>query len=90
MKNFFIVLLISSLSSFSTASTKTILVKSDPSGAEVLLNGYNVGKTPVEIKIDDKKYNFLSISFSGYKRQRVELKGIDKEIEVKLEKELSK
>jgi hypothetical protein len=47
-----------------------------------------VGKTPIEIKIDEKQYNFLSISKSGYKRQRVELKGINKEVEVKLEKEL--
>jgi hypothetical protein len=90
MKNFFIVLLISALSSFTVPATKTILVKSDPVGAEVILNGYFVGKTPVEIKIDEKQYNFLSISKSGYKRQRVELKGIDKEIEVKLEKEISK
>lgn len=88
MKNILIVLLISALSSFSGISTKLILVKSDPAGAEVLLNGYNVGKTPIEIRIDDKKYNFLSISMSGYKRQRVELKGIDKEVEVKLEKDL--
>jgi hypothetical protein len=90
MKNFFIVLLISALSSFTVPSAKTILVKSDPAGAEVILNGYFVGKTPVEIKIDEKQYNFLSISKYGYKRQRVELKGIDKEIEVKLEKEFSK
>lgn len=88
MRNIAILLLISLLSSFSSVSTKTILVKSDPTGAEVLLNGYNVGKTPVEIKIDDKKYNFISISKSGYKRQRVELKEVDKEIEVKLEKDL--
>jgi hypothetical protein len=90
MKNIFIVLLISALSSFVAPATKTITVKTDPAGAEVILNGYFVGKTPVEIKIDEKQYNFLSISKSGYKRQRVELKGIDKEIEVKLEKELSK
>jgi hypothetical protein len=88
MKNFFIVLLISALSSFTVPATKTILVKSDPVGAEVILNGYFVGKTPVEIKIDEKQYNFISVSKSGFKRQRVELKGVDKEIEVKLEKEL--
>ena len=88
MKNFVIVLLISALSSFVSPATKTVLVKSDPAGAEVILNGYFVSKTPVEIKIDEKQYNFLSISKSGYKRQRVELKGIDKEVEVKLEKEL--
>ena len=81
-------LLISALSSFVSPATKTVLVKSDPAGAEVILNGYFVGKTPLEIKMDEKQYNFLSISKSGYKRQRVELKGIDKEIEVKLEKEL--
>jgi hypothetical protein len=90
MKNFFIVLLISALSSFTVPATKTILVKSDPVGAEVILNGYFVGKTPVEIKIDEKQYNFISVSKSGFKRQRVELKGVDKEIEVKLEKEFSK
>jgi hypothetical protein len=90
MKNFFIVLLISALSSFTVPATKTILVKSDPVGAEVILNGYFVGKTPVEIKIDEKQYNFISVSKSGFKRQRVELKGVDKEIEVKLEKDLSK
>jgi hypothetical protein len=88
MKNFVIVLLISALSSFVAPATKTILVKTDPFGAEVILNGYFVGKTPIEIKIDEKQYNFLSISKSGYKRQRVELKGVNKEIEVKLEKEL--
>ena len=88
MKNYAIVLLISLLSSFTPSGTKTILVKSDPSGAEVILNGYFVGKTPIEIKLDEKQYNFLSISKSGYKRQRVELKGIGKEIEVKLEKDL--
>ena len=88
MKNFFIVLLISALSSFVAPATKTILVKTDPIGAEVILNGYYVGKTPIEIKIDEKQYNFISISKSGYKRQRVELKGIDKEVEVKLEKDL--
>ena len=90
MKSIAIVLLISLLTSFTPSATKTILVKSDPMGAEVILNGYFVGKTPVEIKIDEKQYNFISISKSGFKRQRVELKGIDKEIEVKLEKELSK
>lgn len=88
MKNFTIVLLISLLSSFTPSGTRTILVKSDPSSAEVILNGYFVGKTPIEIKIDEKQYNFLSISKSSYKSQRVELKGIDKEIEVKLEKDL--
>ena len=88
MKNFVIVLLISALSSFVAPATKTILVKTDPIGAEVILNGYFVGKTPIEIKTDEKQYNFLSISKSGYKRQRVELKGVNKEIEVKLEKEL--
>jgi PEGA domain len=90
MKNFFIVLLISALSSFVAPATKTITVKTDPAGAEVILNGYFAGKTPLEIKIDEKQYNFISVSKSGYKRQRVELKGIDKEIEVKLEKELAK
>jgi hypothetical protein len=88
MKNFVSVLLISALSSFTFPATKTILVKSDPTGAEVILNGYFVGKTPIEIKIDDKQYNFISITKSSYKRQRVELKGVDKEIVVKLEKEL--
>jgi len=88
MKNFVIVLLISALSSFVSPATKIVLVKSDPAGAEVILNGYNVGKTPVEIKIDEKQYNFISLSKSGYKRQRIELKGVGKEIEVKLEKDL--
>ena len=88
MKNLVIVLLISALSSFVAPATKTILVKSDPAGSEVILNGYFVGKTPIEIKIDEKQYNFISLSKSGYKRQRIELKGIDKEVEVKLEKDL--
>lgn len=88
MKNFVILLVISVLSAFVSPATKTILVKSDPTGAEVILNGYNVGKTPVEIKIEERQYNFISLSKSGYKRQRIELKGIGKEIEVKLEKDL--
>ena len=88
MKNIAILLLISALSSFVSPATKTVLVKSDPAGAEVILNGYFVGKTPVEIKIDEKQYNFISLSKSGYKRQRIEFKGVGKEIEVKLEKDL--
>lgn len=88
MKNFAIVLLVSALSSFVSSSTKTIVVKTNPIGAEVILNGYFVGKTPIEIKIDEKQYNFLSISKSGYKRQRIELKGVNKELEITLEKEL--
>ena len=88
MKNLVILLLISALSSFVSPATKTVLIKSDPAGAEVILNGYFVGKTPVEIKIDEKQYNFISLSKSGYKRQRIELKGVGKEIEVKLEKNL--
>ncbi|MHA8095425.1 PEGA domain-containing protein [Aquirufa lenticrescens] len=88
MKNFAIILLFSALSSFVVPATKTISVKTDPIGAEVILNGYFVGKTPIEIKIDEKQYNFISLSKSGYKRQRIELKGIDKEVEVKLEKDL--
>ena len=88
MRNFLILLLISALSSFVSPATKTVLVKSDPTGAEVILNGYFMGKTPVEIKIDEKQYNFISLSKSGYKRQRIELKGVGKEIEVKLEKDL--
>jgi hypothetical protein len=87
MKNITIVLLISLLSSFTPSGTKTILVKSDPTGAEVILNGFFMGKTPIEIKIDEKQNNFLSISKSGYKRQRIELKGIGKEIGIKLDKE---
>jgi hypothetical protein len=71
-----------------SSATKTVLIKSDPAGAEVILNGYFVGKTPVEIKIDEKQYNFISLSKSSYKRQRIELKGVGKEIEVKLEKDL--
>lgn len=88
MKNIVIILLISALSSFVAPATKTITVKTDPIGAEVILNGYYAGKTPIEIKIDEKQYNFLSISKSGYKRQRIELKGINKEVEITLEKEL--
>ena len=88
MKNIAILLLISLLSAFVSPATKTVLVKSDPAGAEVILNGYFVGKTPIEIKIDEKQYNFISLSKSGYKRQRIELKGVGKEIEVKLEKDL--
>jgi hypothetical protein len=88
MKNIAILLLISALSAFVSPATKTVLVKSDPAGAEVILNGYFVGKTPVEIKIDEKQYNFISLSKSGYKRQRIEFKGVGKEIEVKLEKDL--
>jgi hypothetical protein len=88
MKNLVILLLISALSSFVSPATKTVFIKSDPAGAEVILNGYFVGKTPVEIKIDEKQYNLISLSKSGYKRQRIELKGVGKEIEVKLEKDL--
>ena len=69
MKNLVIVLLISALSSFVAPATKTILVKSDPAGSEVILNGYKtiyLGESvPIDSLKDIKRYfdNVVYISY---------------------------
>ncbi|MFL2625584.1 MAG: PEGA domain-containing protein [Flavobacteriaceae bacterium] len=53
--NFLIVLsvlfLFSSCASILTGSKRNVLFESDPSGAKVFVNGFEKGKTPVQIKV---------------------------------------
>lgn len=51
-----IILLTTSCASIFTGSKRQVLFESDPSGAKVFVNGFEKGKTPVQIKVaaDDR------------------------------------
>lgn len=51
-----IILLTTSCASIFTGSKRNVLFESDPSGAKVFVNGFEKGKTPVQIKVaaDDR------------------------------------
>jgi hypothetical protein len=51
-----IILLTTSCASILTGSKRKVLFESDPSGAKVFVNGFEKGKTPVQIKVaaDDR------------------------------------
>jgi hypothetical protein len=46
-----IILLTTSCASILTGSKRKVLFESDPSGAKVFVNGFEKGKTPVQIKV---------------------------------------
>lgn len=63
-----IILLTTSCASILTGSKRKVLFESDPSGAKVFVNGFEKGKTPVQIKVaaDDR----VDIRLDDY-RERV-------------------
>ena len=66
---------------------RTIIIKSEPAQADVLLNAYYVGKTPLEIRVNSNEKNFLYISKTGFIGQRFDLNSRDTEVKIILTKE---
>lgn len=52
----FVIMLTTSCASIFTGSKRKVLFETDPSGAKVFVNGFEKGKTPVELKVraDDR------------------------------------
>jgi len=64
---------------------ETVKIRTEPSGAEVQLNGRYVGKSPLEITVDyTKKSNFLYFTKIGFQGQRVDLTKNQTEVSVPL------
>ena len=64
-----------------------VVISSVPEGADVLLNAFFVGKTPLTLSIDTKSSNFIYVSKVGFVGQRITLDGKQSEIKVQLVKE---
>lgn len=71
MKRIFILaamgLLLSSCASVFKGTEQSITFTSEPSGAEVLVDGLSMGVTPLTVKIKKNKYDNVMIKKAGYK-----------------------
>jgi hypothetical protein len=64
---------------------ETVKIRTEPSGAEVQLNGRYIGKSPLEITVDyTRKSNFLYFTKIGFQGQRVDLTKNQTEVSVPL------
>ena len=64
-----------------------VAITSVPEGAEVQLNAFYIGKTPLSLTINTKSSNFIYVSKVGFAGQRITLDGKKREINVQLIKE---
>ena len=64
-----------------------VVISSVPEGADVLLNAFYVGKTPITLTINTNSSNFIYVSKVGFAGQRITLDGKQSEIKVQLVKE---
>jgi hypothetical protein len=85
----FCLLFLSSYAPISNSPKKEIkvVVSSVPEGADVLLNAFFIGKTPLTLTIDTKSSSFIYVSKVGFVGQRINLDGKQTEIKVQLVKE---
>ncbi len=86
----FCFLFLSSLASKPILPNKEFKVNitSIPEGADVLLNAFYVGKTPITLTINTNSSNFIYVSKVGFAGQRITLDGRKQsEIKVQLVKE---
>ena len=64
-----------------------VSISSVPEGADVQLNAFYVGKTPLTLTINTNTSNFIYVSKVGLAGQRINLDGKQSEIKVQLVKE---
>lgn len=85
----FCLLFLSSCASLPTLPNKEfkVAISSIPEGAEVQLNAFYVGKTPLTLTINTNSSNFIYVSKVGFAGQRINLDGKLSEIKVQLVKE---
>ena len=85
----FCLLFLSSYTPISNSPKKEIkvAVSSVPEGADVLLNAFFIGKTPLTLTIDTKASSFIYVSKVGFVGQRINLDGKQSDIKVQLVKE---
>jgi len=85
----FCFLFLSACASLPTLPNKEfkVSITSIPEGADVQLNAFYVGKTPLTLTINTNSSNFIYVSKVGLAGQRITLDGKQTEIKVKLVKE---
>ena len=85
----FCFLFLSACASIPTLPNKEfkVSITSIPEGADVQLNAFYVGKTPLTLTINTNSSNFIYVSKVGFGGQRITLDGKQTEIKVKLVKE---
>ena len=64
-----------------------VSISSIPEGADVQLNAFYVGKTPIILTINTNTSNFIYVSKVGLAGQRITLDGKQSEIKVQMVKE---
>lgn len=71
MKRIFTVLLtsilITSCAGVFKGTEQTLTFTSEPSGAEVMLDGQSLGVTPLSVKVKKNKYDTVMLKLAGYK-----------------------
>ena len=85
----FCFLVLSACASMPTLPNKEfkVSISSIPEGADVQLNAFYVGKTPITLTINTNTSNFIYVSKVGLAGQRITLDGKQSEIKVQLVKE---
>jgi hypothetical protein len=62
-----VALLLQGCASVIKGQSQTVTFDSTPTGAEVILDGNSMGKTPVTLKLKKNKYETIMIKLKGYK-----------------------
>ena len=64
-----------------------VAIASVPEGADVQLNAFYVGKTPLTLTINTNTSNFIYVSKVGFAGERINLDGKQSDIKVQMVKE---
>ena len=85
----FCFLFLSSCASMPTLPNKEfkVSISSIPEGADVQLNAFYVGKTPLTLTINTNTSNFIYVSKVGFAGERINLDGKQSDIKVQMVKE---
>jgi len=62
-----LVALLTSCAGIINGTSQSITVTSTPEGAEVFIDGNNMGETPLTVKLKKNKYDNIMVKKSGYK-----------------------
>ena len=61
--------LVTGCSTIFKGTTQVVTITSDPSNADVLVDGNNMGKTPLSVSLKKNAYTSMTVKKSGYNSQ---------------------
>ena len=70
-----VVLLLTSCATVFSGSTDDVSISSSPSGADVYIDGFPVGKTPLEISLEKGQSYHISVQKDGYETAYATISG---------------